>query len=177
MDAVRLDALIHAIAAETMYGTAGGSSMQCNDLSDAAITRLTAAGYRARKAALLTMEPLNGRTDGHTLVEVFHPRFASWVVVDFSTDRLYGQTLWSFTQARMPYEALTDAPRDPAYADPDGVFEDLERWYNRVAQVALLLAPDGRFMYGAHPEAAERFAIYGWQYAYDPTFVQDFYGG
>ena len=164
-----LDALLLDIAQTTHYSEPG----DCGELTWAATARLQASGFQARNASVLTLDTWDLVNNGHWLNEVWHPRFASWVVVDFSTDRLYGQTLWGFVQQRGAYETLTDTPALPGYDDSLGIFADMNAFYDRVGQVALI-ASGNTLWFGDHANR-ERIASYAPSYAFDSHFIDHFY--
>jgi hypothetical protein len=136
--------------------------MTCGPISDYALRRLSEAGIVARRVGLLTLEAWDGETDGHQMLEVWYPAWASWVVVDFTTNRLYPQTVASFVRDRLPHLTLADDPLN---------LEDVEAFYDRVAQVAVIWR-DGRLWHGDYEHRAH-IAEYG--YLYLSSFLETFY--
>lgn len=174
-----LDDLIGVIARSHAYGdrdnalaftealdrlTAAALEQQCGNISLTARDLLTSAGYEARRVAMLTGDALNQCDDGHTALEVRHPDYQRWLLVDFSTDRLYMQTVAEFVQERGVYRRLTDAPMATGYVYPcDSPLAngDVDAWYDRVAQIPLI-EDSGVFYAPADHEMAARAVEYGY---------------
>ncbi len=117
--------------------------------------RLTQAGFRARKIVLMNTQPetWDGRSDSHTLLEVWHPDYDQWIVVDLFFNRLYPQTAVSFLQQRVEPVMLADDP----YSNPaefDTQLPEPETWelgYDHLAQLLVIQAGyKGRWWYGDH---------------------------
>lgn len=180
-DGAALDDLLYVIAARHAYGdrdnalafpdalerlSAGGLQQQCGQISTTALDLLTLVGYRARLVALLTGDAWNGCDDGHVALEVWHPDFERWLLVDFSTDRLYMQTVGEFSAARGVYRRLTNAPMADGYVTPCTesplAAGDVDTWYDRIAQIPLIYAGGVWYADAGHPLAV-RAREYGYR--------------
>lgn len=151
LDAARLDDLIHWVSTHYQFGetdegltvdqwTAKASrgervTLTCGYVAEWARVLLTNAGYKARTVDWYTLEKdeYEGVDIGHTNLEVWHPRYGQWVVVDFSLQRLYPQTAVSFQQQRV-HPIVMDAVGAVAHE----AFPSEEAWLAYITGVLII---------------------------------------
>jgi hypothetical protein len=202
-DPDELDALLRELAANHWQGYADDAllfdnaalhnvfltrklSAHCLTISDYAVWRLQGAGYRARNVGLVNMQPETWEGTGvaHAILEVWHPRYAQWVVVDLLFNRLYAQTAVAFVAARSVPVMLADDP----YSNPADFEEQLpepETWeggYPRLAQLLLIQGGNGGLMWYGDPAGVPVTAEFTRRYGggdtlrYRDDFLQWAYG-
>lgn len=191
----RLDVLLRSIAASTWHGSRDdGKSVRelaglartrkltltCGYVSAYAQAQLVAAGFKARIADTLTLDAWDCCNNGHTLLEVWHPFYNSWVVVDLDFNRMYAETLLEFAAARttpilLADDAILDPAEFPGQGDPDVEADDE---YPRVVQ-AVGIVEGGATVFACSPNNAARVESYAPSYACitRATFVERFYEG
>lgn len=170
LDTVQLDDLLHFIAVHYQFGSADDGltpdqmtaraannerlTLTCGWVTEWGVKLLTDAGYKARRVDWLSVKQdvIAGADVGHTNLEVWHPAFGQWIVVDFALGRLYPQTALSLQHQRtMPI------PLPVAGAlTPDGT---LEAWWQHIDDVLIIRAGDGQF-YVADTLRKEAVAAY-----------------
>ncbi len=110
-----------------------------------AVETLVAAGFEARVVRLASVEPWAGCDTSVFALEVHHPRYAGWVLVDFTTHRLYPQTAEEFIVSRAVYVALSeDANSDQTYpfiCDTYGAI-NVDEWYDRLSDISIMVELD-----------------------------------
>lgn len=156
-------------------------SGQCFAISNYAVWRLRQAGYQARNIALINTDPeiWTGTQDGHNILEVWHPRYGQWVVVDLLFNRMYPQTAASFVHQRVTPIMLADDP----YSNPADFDEQLpepETWefgYPRLAQLMIIEHEGWWYGEASGKAAADEFNDrYGTPFRYRPDFMEWAYG-
>ena len=186
LDAARLDDLLHYVATHYQFGEADDGltpdamttraargerlTLTCGWVSVWAEKLLTDAGYKARIVDWLTLrfDEFAGPDVGHTFLEVWHPTYGSWVVVDFTQQKLFPQTALSYQQRPMEGIALDTqgaiAPTMPwdewraTYTDvliihaDDGV-----RYFSEARRKDAILAYDARLAYVDNVEFLKKF--------------------
>ena len=126
---------------------------------------LDAYGFETRIVMMLTREAHIEGHDGHTLLEVWHPFYRQWAVVDMSFHRMYAQTFIDFMEMRStPILLSTDQSIDPE-TDP--------LLYPRLAHIPLIEA-DGMFWYGDENQSIPIQAL-GVTAQYEPNLLSRFY--
>lgn len=120
-------------------------------LATAALERLHEVGVTARLVALFAREDFENCFERHYVMEIQHPRYSDWIVVDFAMHRLYPQTLEQFISGRAAYVPLTEeaALDEPfRYACIDANVQltmSAESWYDQLSGVSLIEGGDGQF--------------------------------
>jgi hypothetical protein len=194
----QLDNLLREIAANHWHGLADDENMfdppamdevfrerklsaQCFAVSNYAVWRLREAGYQARNIALINTHPdtWNGTQDAHNVLEVWHPRYGQWVVVDLLFNRMYAQTVVDFAHERgTPIMLADDLLSNPD--DFDAQLPEPETWefgYPRLAQL-VIIEQDG-WWYGdasARAAADEYNLRQGTPFQYRDDFLAWAYG-
>jgi hypothetical protein len=121
--------------------------VSCGTVARLGVLAVWRAGYQARLVGSFTREPLNGRDDGHIMMEVRLRK--GWTLYDLDNNRAAPAGVGIVEQVRDPRWRLIahDAPYDEAEIaqgdDPEydrAMFADLDRWYRRVLGVAWIEA-------------------------------------
>lgn len=180
-DGATLDALLRQIARQHRFGDRDDWREQsmlfdmarngqvfeltCSYISYYAKRVLDAYGFRTRIGLMFATEYTPDNLS-HTILEVYHPFYAQWVVVDFSFDRMYAQTLLEFVRRRDTAILLSeDAWATDPEADPT--------IYPHVARIPLLYDETGLYYAdAAHREIVERISP---EAQHDPRFLERFY--
>lgn len=187
LDIARLDDLIHWIATHYQFGetdeglttdqmTAKASrgervTLTCGYVAHWAASLISSAGYRVREVDWYTLEKevYEGDDIGHTNLEVWHPAYGQWVIVDFSMQRLYPQTAVSFQRQRVQYITLDTVG---AVVEP----EPLDDWLYYITGVLIIHDEhDNRYYF----EARRKDTLMAWDarpqlIGYD-EFLRKFY--
>jgi len=193
-----LDTILREIAANHWHGLADDAiqlqpealdrvfhtrklSAQCFAVSNYAVWRLRQEGYQARNIGLINTHPdqWNGSQDGHNVIEVWHPRYGQWVVVDLLYNRMYPQTAASFVHERVtPIMLADDLYSNPA--DFDEQLPEPETWefgYSRLAQLMIIEQEGWWYGDAAGKAAADAYnARYGTPFRYRDDFMEWAYG-
>lgn len=197
-EADKVDAILREIAANHWHGLEDDAvqfepeqldqvfhtrklSAQCFAVSNYAVWRLRQEGFRARNIALINVHPeiWNGTQDAHNIIEVWHPRYGQWVVVDLLFNRMYPETAVDFLQERVTPIMLADDP----YSNPVDFDEQLpepETWefgYPRLAQLMIIETEGWWYGDASAKAAADEFnERTGTPFRYRADFMEWAYG-
>ncbi len=83
-------------------------SLTCGNVANVSLYLLRAAGYRARMAAGLTLEPWNDYYNGHTLFEVQDKQTKRWILADLDSNVLFADQDQKLMSYRDIYQDLQD---------------------------------------------------------------------
>jgi hypothetical protein len=137
-------------------------------------------GITARLVAMVTTDPWDGLTDGHTALEVWLD--SKWVFLDIYWDVMFANekgeylSLWEVSEAVMRGLPVSLRRID---STPDTTDEEVLREYTRRAHVPLIYDPPR--WYHPREQYADLIASYpvynGWTYMPLTEWLARFYGG
>jgi hypothetical protein len=173
--------------------------LTCGPTANFVMAILAENKIKARQVDGLTSGEFNGFDDGHTLFEVFHPKFKKWVIYDFYNnsyfinndvpsgknvpfsivelvDALKNNTAFKIIKiANDSRLGSFKAPESFLYEELMADNEMIMTWYKRVLQIALVRK--GQFLYfydKANKNKVEKFSP-KYKYMEKARFFKEFY--